>query len=445
MLDPDLKFTEEQLRHWKLVQHFQRILQRHLKSAPRSRTEQDPRRKLSCESYFSLFLFSLFNPIITSMRGLCAASKFKGLRAVSEHPVTPGSFSEAQHQFDSQILGAVARDLAEQARGQATFGDPQIRAAVQALTLVDGSVFRAVQRMAWAPAAGFGCAVRLHLHFAAFDQIPTDWSVTPGNVSERKELQKKKPPKGSFVVADRHYSQDHQYLKQLQNGGVDFVLRLFGNVTRQPVEAPRPLSAEDRQAGVVSDRIEELGCLGGGPVLRVVEIHAAGNIFVLATTRHDLPAHLIGLIYRYRWQIELFFQWLKTTLTCGHWLAESPAGVAIQIYSLLIAALLLILGTGGRPNKRQVEALRFFWMGFIDEDELLQSFPAQKKQVIRRWAGSKRTCSQRSFLWSRRTASRKKPRPPFQQPNPSPALARSIIPAEQSWCLSVVSLFNCRI
>lgn len=377
MLGADLKFTEKKLRHWKLVEQFQRILRRHLKSVKRSRTEQDPRRKLSCESYFSLFLFSLFNPIITSMRGLCVASNFKRMRAVSKHPVTPGSFSEAQHQFDPEILGAVARDLAKQARGQSTFGDPQIRAAVQALTLVDGSVFRAVQRMAWAPAAGFGSAIRLHLHFSAFDQLPADWSITPGNVCERKELQKKKPQKGSFVVADRHYSQDHQYLKQLQKGGVDFVLRLFGNVTRQPVEPPRPLSAEDRRAGVVSDRIEELGCLGGGPVLRIIEIHAAGKVFILATTRRDLPAHLIGLIYRYRWQIELFFQWLKTTLPCGHWLAESPEGVAIQIYSLLIAALLLILGTGCRPNKRMMEALRFYWMGFIDKAELLQVLQAQ--------------------------------------------------------------------
>ena len=363
-----------------MIDHFRRIILPHLESAVPTATEADPRRTLTQEAYFSLFLFALLNPVITSMRGLCGASRFKRMREVSEHPVSLGSFSEAQHLFDPQILARVVRQLSVEARGCTGFGDPQIRAAIEALTLVDGTVFRAVQRMAWAPAAGSGQAVKLHLHFAAFDQVPVDWSITPGNASERGELKKKKLPKGSFVVADRFYSDDHQNLKQLQKGGIDFVFRLLGNVVRRSVEPPRALTAEDRQAGVVSDNVQELGGLGGGPILRVVEIHADGKVFLLATTRRDLSAHLIGLIYRYRWQIELFFQWLKTTLPCRHWLAESPQGVAIQIYSLLIAALLLMLWTGRRPNKRQMEALRFYWNGFIDQDELLQVLAAQKNK-----------------------------------------------------------------
>jgi len=81
-------------------------------------------------------------------------------------------------------------------------------------------------------------------------------------------------------------------------------------------------------------------------VLRVVEIHAAGKVLVLVTSRQDLPAEIIGLIYRYRWQIELFFKWFKTILGCRHWLAESPRGVALQLYSALIATLLLMMQTG---------------------------------------------------------------------------------------------------
>jgi hypothetical protein len=373
-----LKFTEKQLGNWRLIEHFRSILLPHLEAAETPMTELDPRRTLTRQSYFSLFLFSMLNPIITSMRGLCAASRFRRMREVSDQPVSLASFSEAQHLFDPQLLAVIVRELAQQARRQPAFGDPQIRAAVEALTVVDGTVFRAVQRMAWAPAAGFGSSIRLHLHFAAFDQVPVDWSITPGNVCERREWTKKKLSKGSFVVADRHFSDDHLHLKQLQKAGVDFVMRLLGNVIRHPQGPPRELSAEDRQAGVVSDRLEELGCLGGGPVLRIVEIHVDGKVFLLASTRQDLPAHLIGLIYRYRWQVELFFQWLKTTLPCGHWLAESPEGVAIQIYSLLIASLLLMIWTGKPPTKRQMEALRFYWMGFADEDELITVLKSQK-------------------------------------------------------------------
>jgi IS4 transposase len=185
---------------------------------------------------------------------------------------------------------------------------------------------------------------------------------------------------GEFFVADRLYSEDHLLLKQIQRRGADFVVRLLGNVIRTPLEPPRPLAEEDPKAGVISDQLTELGGQGGGPRLRVVEVHAEGKVLLLATTRADLPAHLIALIYRYRWQIELFFKWFKTMLPCRHWIAESPAGAAIQIYSVLIASLLLMLWTGRRPTKRQMEALRLFWMGFITERELAEALALQKNK-----------------------------------------------------------------
>jgi hypothetical protein len=370
MPGPACKFTEAELSNWKLVEHFQSALLPRLKAVEPVPGQVDRRRTLAAADYFSLHLFGLLNPIVSSMRGLCVASRFGKMRPVCQRPVSPGSFSEAQHLFDPELLGEVVRELAAQARGTVQFGDERVRQAVATLTLVDGTVLRAVNRMAWAPASGKGCALRLNLHFSAFDQIPLAWSLTPGKSSELKEWQKMIKP-GSFYVGDRLYSENHLQLKQLQKAGVDLVVRLKGNVVRGPKTEPAPLSAEDRQAGVVSDRVEELGCLGGGPVLRIVEIHAPGHVLLLATTRRDLPAALIGLIYRYRWQIELFFKWFKTMLPCGHWLAESPAGVTIQLYCVMIAALLLLLWTGQRPTKRQMEALRFYWAGFIEEGELV--------------------------------------------------------------------------
>ena len=108
-----------------------------------------------------------------------------------------------------------------------------------------------------------------------------------------------------------------------------------------------------------------------GPVLRAVRVEANGDVFHLVTTREDLSAELIGLIYRQRWQIELFFKWIKTILNCRHWLAESPAGVQMQIYCVLIASLLLMLWTGQRPNKRMVESLQWYWMGMANEEDLV--------------------------------------------------------------------------
>ena len=101
----------------------------------------------------------------------------------------------------------------------------------------------------------------------------------------------------------------------------------------------------------------------------MVRVEANGEVFQLVTTREDLSAELIGLIYRQRWQIELFFKWIKTILNCRHWLAESPEGVRIQIYCVLIASLLLMLWSGQRPNQRMVESLQWYWMGLATAEE----------------------------------------------------------------------------
>ncbi len=361
---------EDQLQHWNLLGQFRRRVLPRLKARPASATEEDLRRTLFAEDYFCLFLFAMLNPVITSMRALCRVSRCRKMRRVCAAPVCPAAFSEGQHVFDPEILEEVVRHLAQEAQGQGQGGDARVRQALRALTAVDGTVLRAVPRMAWAPAAGHGAAIRLHLHFNVFDQIPEAWPITPGNVCERKVFDQTVAP-GSMIVADRHYSNNHAWLAQWRQRGIDFVLRLNNNVILEPVGPERPLTAEDRQAGVVWDRAVRLGVHGDGPVMRVVRVEANGDVFHLVTTREDLSAAMISLIYRQRWQIELFFKWIKTILNCRHWLAESPAGVQMQIYCVLIAALLLMLWTGQRPNKRMVEALQFYWLGLADEEDLV--------------------------------------------------------------------------
>jgi hypothetical protein len=372
------RVKESDLQSWKLLQEFRRRWQPHLALAARTPTELDPRCELLAEDYFCLLLFGLFNPALRSMRALCYASnRFARMREVCSRPVAPASFSEAQHLFDPEILAGVLRQLARETRGRAEFGDPRVRQAIGVLTAVDGTVLRAVNRMAWASVGKNGSAVKLHLHFSVFDQMPEDWTITPGQVCERKTLKSKAKP-GAFYVADRLYSDDYSFLGRMLRQNIDFVMRLPGNAVRTPAESPRPLTSMDRAAGVVSDRLEQLGAKHKGLALRVVEIHAAGQVFVLGTSRQDLPAEIIGLIYRYRWQIELFFKWFKMILGNRHWLAESPRGVAIQLYSALIATLLLTLLTGRRPTKRQLEAIHLYFVGFVTEDELLRELGLQK-------------------------------------------------------------------
>ena len=82
-------------------------------------------------------------------------------------------------------------------------------------------------------------------------------------------------------------------------------------------------------------------------------------------------AELVGLIYRRRWSIELFFRWIKCILGCRHFFAESPEGVAIQLYLALIAALLFQHYSGRRPNRRQMELIQMYLLGWATAKEVI--------------------------------------------------------------------------
>ena len=132
-----------------------------------------------------------------------------------------------------------------------------------------------------------------------------------------------------------------------------FVVRLRDEAVVE-VEEELPLAEADRAAGVLRQAWVKLGCKSRrAPLrLRVVWVQTPREILRLVTNLkgEELSGGEVALLYKERWRIELFFRWIKCILGCRHWLAESPEGVAIQIYLALIAALLLQLHTMLNPT-----------------------------------------------------------------------------------------------
>ncbi len=91
---------------------------------------------------------------------------------------------------------------------------------------------------------------------------------------------------------------------------------------------------------------------------------------VLVTDRLDLPAELVALAYRWRWQIELFFRWLKCVLGCRHLLSHDLDGITIQVYVALIASVLLGAAGGRTPTKRTYEMFCHFVSGWATAEEV---------------------------------------------------------------------------
>ena len=374
---------ERDLGRWKLLADFQQRLRL---AAGRARgTWADPRRHLSQGDYLSLLLFGLFNPVVESMRGLCAASALGRVQEeVCSGPVSLGSFSEAQGLVEAGLLEKVFHDLAEEVTPVPGGRDAALAAYRKRLTAIDGSLWQALPRMSWAfwrrqpKAQG---ALKLHLKFHLLEEKPVGALITPAKRCERSALRELLQA-GEVYVGDTYYGEDYALFGELEKAGCSFVLRLRQEACWEVLQE-NPLSAADRAAGVLSDALVRLGTRKQSGPWRLLRLAGPREEILLLSNllAEELSAELLGQVYRARWRIELFFKWIKCILGCGHWLAESPRGVALQIYCALIAALLLLASSGRRPNKRAMEMIRFYLLGTATLDELCTQLGLEKKRA----------------------------------------------------------------
>jgi hypothetical protein len=375
--------TEKDLSRWRLIADFQERLAAVAVVGAPVRSFADPRRKLGQGDYLSLLLFGLLNPVVESMRGLCAASRLQRVQAdICAQSVSLGSFSEAQAVVAPELLAKVFEELAAEA--PAFCGDPRLAKYRDQLLAIDGTIWAALPRMAWAVwrwQNGKQSALKAHVKFNLLEDKPVAVTLANAKRCERAVLRENWQA-GEFYVGDRYYGEDYGLFGELEQAGCSYVLRLRQEAVFKVLEE-FALSPEDRAAGVSFDGWVVLGSKGRHAPIRLVRVPTEDGELLLVTdkARGELSAELIALIYRYRWRIELFFKWLKCILGCRHWLAESPRGVALQVYSALIAALLLRRYTGRRPGKRAMEMIRFYLVGYATLDELTRELGLAKKSA----------------------------------------------------------------
>lgn len=343
-------------------------------------TWEDPKRKLQLCDYLSLYLFALFNPVISSMRGACAASALKRVgEEVCSRPVSLGSFSEAQHLVDEDVLERVFRQLRDELPATRAGSDLERLKALQP-KIVDSSVWRVCNRLHWAfwrPSSGGAsktsdCAVRMHLVFDLARDLPHEARLSAAKTCERRVWRKLAEP-GNLYIGDRYYSYNYKLLAEMIERGIGFVLRARIDAG-WVLEEELPLDEEDLRAGVCWSGWVRLGVNGDGPRVRVVQFPGEEETTLVFTTlgQEDLSAAQVRELYKHRWQIEYFFHWLKCILGNRHWFCESPEGMQLQVYLALIAAVLLMLLTRKRPNKRSMEAIQFYLQGWATEEELAE-------------------------------------------------------------------------
>jgi DDE family transposase/uncharacterized protein DUF4372 len=185
-------------------------------------------------------------------------------------------------------------------------------------------------------------AVKLHLLLDHEGYLPVFGHVTDGKVGDVKVAQTLDFPKGSIVAMDRGYN-DYRLFTRWTREGVYFVSRLKKNADIQIVEDyPAP-----NGSNVLKDQKVRLQAfVAGRPDLEdlrmvTVWLEDKQEELVLLTNHFELAASTIAAIYKERWQIELFFKLLKQQLKIKTFVGTSANAVRIQIWTALVAVLII--------------------------------------------------------------------------------------------------------
>ena len=196
----------------------------------------------------------------------------------------------------------------------------------------------------WAPFRSTKAAIKLHTLLDLRGAIPAFIHISDGKLHDVNVLDMLSFEPGAFYVMDRGYV-DFARLYALHQAGAFFVTR-----AKSPMDARRVYSTPtDRSTGVISDQQVMLN--GHYSAKRYPE-HLrrirfkdpeTGKTLIFLTNNTALPALTIAALYKSRWQVELFFKWIKQHLRIKHFLGNSENAVKTQVWCAVATYVLIAI------------------------------------------------------------------------------------------------------
>lgn len=266
-------------------------------------------------------------------------------RSVAYHlgfrqPVRRSTLADANEQRDWRFFADLAQRLMR--RAQALYRDEptalEIGADIYALdaTMIDLSL----TLCPWANWTAHDAAVKMHTLLDLRGALPSFITITPGGHNEMTWLDEVPLEAGSYYVRDRGYL-DLRRLQRFQHEGAFFVIRERSDFSFYVAES-RPV---DRTTSLRCDqtiRFNGDSSRHTWPMpMRRVGLYDAERHRRMAfwTNQWTLSAALIAELYRQRWQVELFFRWIKQNLRIRSFFGTTPNAVRVQLWSAIASYL----------------------------------------------------------------------------------------------------------
>ena len=225
----------------------------------------------------------------------------------------------------------------------------------------------------WAKFRATKGAVKLHVGLDHKGLLPAFVAITDGKTHDLTAVRALQLPRGSIVVMDRGYN-DYAWYNQLNNNDISFVTRLKTNARYRVIERRRVLKVK----GLTRDQTIELtGAKAKNCPVRLRRIGYkdahTGIHYTFLTNHFTLAASTMADIYKARWQIELFFKWIKQNLKIKSFLGTSRNAVMTQIWIAMCVYLLLSyirFLSNIQPSLQQI--LRLLQINLFDRRDLLE-------------------------------------------------------------------------
>ena len=207
---------------------------------------------------------------------------------------------------------------------------------------MDASVINlALSVFPWASFRKTKAAVKIHTVIDNAGYLPSFVSITDAKTHEIKIARSISLPKGSIVAVDKAYT-DYKWFSSLHKNGIFFVIRQKSNAVYRVIQRRKV----NKKQGLSSDQTIMLSGLKGPEcphLLRRIGYRdpETKKHYVFLTNNFKLSAKSIADIYKERWQIEIFFRWIKQNLKIKTFIGNSQNAVMTQIFVAMIAYLLL--------------------------------------------------------------------------------------------------------
>ena len=303
-------------------------------------------RCLRCADQFRIMSFAqlTYRESLRDIEACLSAQAAKLYHMGLRGPVNRSTLADANESRDWRIYADFAQRLIAQARKLYAGESFGVDISNTAYALDATTIDLCLSMFPWAPFRTAKAAVKVHTLMDLRGSIPSFIHISDGKLHDVNVLDLLIPEAGAFYIMDRAYL-DFERLYVLHQAGSFFVTRAKSNM-----DARRLYSAStDRSAGVICDQTIALNGFYSSrhfpDHLRRIRFKDAesGKTLLFLTNHHTLPALTICALYKSRWQIELFFKWIKQHLRIKRFYGVSENAVKSQIWIAVSVYVLIAI------------------------------------------------------------------------------------------------------